>query len=59
MSEKKAKKTKKVQLWCTDDQIELIDEAAETCGLTRTSFMVSASLEKARTLKVGSGNHGE
>ncbi len=54
MSGEKAKKTKKVQLWCSDEQIERIDEAAEILGLNRTSYMISAALEKARALKIDS-----
>ena len=45
------KKRKKIQAWCDEDQLAEIDEGAKLDNRDRTSFVVTAALERARRLK--------
>ncbi len=50
MSEE-SRKRKKIQAWCSEEQLAEIDEGAALDNRNRTGFVVTASLERARMLK--------
>ncbi len=41
----------KIQAWCSEEQIAEIDEGAALDNRDRTSFVVTAALERTRILK--------